>query len=508
MRAKRRFFTHGILVLTALALLWLAAGQTAGTVSAQSNAINWSQPINLSNTPESSSRPAMIADRFGNVHVFWSEEIGGEPIMGVPKALIHDGNTIMYTRWDGKSWTQPIDILFVPNDNVATYIAVTLDKDNWLHVIWSGQSDIFYSKAPAWKADSARSWSDPVAVASDNARSQWESDILASADGNLHILYATGGSDAGIYHILSQDRGETWGPPVRVSGPLDLLEESVSNARMCADGTGRLHATWQTNQQDGFGQSAYYARSTDGGATWSTPYQLGYREPGDYGVVFPGIACVGDSEIHIINVGGAWHNGRYEHISTDGGATWSEPYHILTDLEGVNGYTYLLTDGAGQKHLITTMRTRAEQQGGTFYARWLGNEWSPVTLAVPESEDTGPGAHWTVATVRLGNEIHVIWNTNFTDKAGEIWYTHGTIPGVPQQAALPLPGAGTTGAELIPTAEPAAIPVAIDATPRPVVNVSSDFAPDTSPVTMLLIITIPVLALIAIVAVRTMMRAR
>jgi hypothetical protein len=480
---------------------------TIRSAEAQSNAIVWSAPINLSNTPESSARPAIVTDQFGFVHVFWSEEIGGRSIYGIPKALIHDGNTIMYTRWDGKTWTQPIDILLVPGDDVATYIAATVDAEGWLHVLWSGQSDIYYSKAPAWQADSARSWTNPLVIASGNARTQWESDIVAGKDGRLHVVYATGGSDPGIYHIESGDHGETWTSPTRISKQLDLLEENVSNARICADGVSRLHVAWQTNQGEGYGQSAYYARSTDGGSSWSEPYQLGYRQPGDYGVVFPNLTCVGDSEIHIINVGGAWHNGRYEHISTDGGLTWSEPFHILTDLEGVNGYTFLLVDGTGHKHLVATMRTRAEQQGGTFYARWLGNGWSPLDLAVPEAEDTGPGAHWTATAVRLGNEIHILWNTNFTDKAGEIWYTRGTIPGVPQQAALPVPstsaGTAQTGA---PNAT--AIPVPIDVDRVPVVDVSETFSAAPSPVATLLIIATPVLLLIAVVAFGTWIRAR
>jgi hypothetical protein len=508
MKSKSQLVIRSVFIVAVL--VWVSATQLSSPVKAQSNAIEWSAPINLSNTPESSARPAIVSDRFGYVHVFWSEEVGGKSIYGIPKQMIHDGNTIIYTRWDGKTWTQPVDILLVPESEVATYVAATVDDAGWLHVLWTGQSDIYYSKAPAWQADSARSWSTPVSVASGNARSQWESDILSDAKGNLHIVYATGGGDPGIYHILSSDQGESWGTPTRISGLLDILEGSVSNSRICADGAGRLHIVWQTNQAEGYGQSAYYSRSTDGGTTWSVPYQLDYRDPGDYGVGFPSITCIGDSEIHIIHFGGLTSAGRYEHISTDGGVTWAQPYHILTDLEGVNGYTYLLVDSLGQKHLITTMRTRAEQQGGTFYARWMGNGWSPLDLAVPESEDTGPGAHWTVAAMRLGNEIHVLWNTNFTDKAGEIWYTRGVIPGVPQQTALPVPNSvlSQTGHALAPTPDATVMPVPIDVNRVPAVDVSETFSATLSPVATLLIIVAPVLLLIALVFFRTLRRAR
>ncbi len=438
--------------LLTIAVLVLFLIPTARGASAQSDTIVWSEQFNLSNTPQSSGRPAIVADHLGYVHVFWSEEVGGDPIIDIPDELIHTGNTIYYSRWDGKSWTQPVDILYVPGDDVADYIAVSVDDKNWLHVVWTGQSDFYYSKAPAWQADSAHSWSTPVIVASDSARSQWESDIVAGADGSVDIVYATRGDDPGIYHIRSQDRGATWGPRVKISEPLDPLEDSFSNARIAKDGVGRLHVVWQTNQKEGYGQSAYYARSTNGGTTWSKPFRLGYKQPTDYGVAFPVIACIGDSEVHLIYIGGPWHIGRYHRISRDGGETWSEPYHILTDMEGVNGYVIPLVDSAGGMHLVINMRTRTTQLGGLYYARWLGTEWSPVTPIATEPLLV-PGAHWTAAVMSLGNEIHVVWNSNFTRGAGEIGYIQGKIPGIPQ-----LPAAAVPKADAVASGTPVSIP--------------------------------------------------
>ena len=380
-------------------------------------------------------RPAIVADGYGYVHVFWSEEVGGESILDKPDALIHTGNTIYYTRWDGTSWTQPTDILFVPNDSVADYIAVTVDKENRLHVVWTGSSNFYYSTALPWEADSAQAWSKPVAIAGDSARTQWESDIVTDAKGGIHIVYATKGDEPGVYHIQSSDGGLTWSSAVKLSLPLDDLEVAFSNVRAIVDGTGSLHAVWQTNQEEGFGQGIYYARSTNGGAEWTPPSKMANRDPGEYGVSFPSIASIGTSELHMVYIDGPWHIGRYHRISLDGGKTWSEPQHIFTDFEGINGYPLLLVDGSGQLNLVITWRTRT-QIGGTYYARWLGTQWSPMEPVALETEQTGPGAHWTAATMRLGNEIHVLWNTNFSDQAGEIWHANGTVPGVASAKAL------------------------------------------------------------------------
>jgi hypothetical protein len=467
---ERRLRAAGLILIVVIVvpLCLLPGGRPA---AAQLQSVVWSQPINLSNSPESSSRPAIVADGYGYVHVFWGEEVGGESILDEPDALIHNGNTIYYTQWDGVSWTQPIDILFVPDDSVADYIAVTVDAENRLHVVWTGQSNFYYSTAPAWQADSAHGWSDPVVVATDSARSQWESDIVVDANGNIHIVYATRGDEPGVYHIQSQDGGMTWGPPTKLSEPLDRLEVSFSNVRANADDAGRVHVVWQTNQAEGYGQGVYYARSIDGGNNWMAPVRMGYRDEGEYGVSFPYLTSIGESELHLIYIDGPWHIGRYHRISRDGGETWSEPSHILTDLEGINGYPLLLVDGAGGLHLVITMRT-VTQIKGTFYARWLGTDWSSPELIVPDSVETGPGAHWTAATVRLGNEIHVVWNTNFTIRAGEIWHTRGLIAGVAQTSAIPVP--------VTETAISTPAPAAASATPA-LTTVPATSTPTTAP---------------------------
>jgi hypothetical protein len=124
--------------------------------------------------------------------------------------------------------------------------------------------------------------------------------------------------------------------------------------------------------------------------------------------------------------------GRYHRISRDGGATWSDSKHIIPELVGVNGYVMPIVDGAGQLHLIANMRTEAEQVVGIYYARWQGTSWSPVTpidVSLPE-------IHYTAAAVRLGNELHIVYNQL---QGAEVWHIHGLVPQVSPQPALTLP---------------------------------------------------------------------
>jgi len=420
-----------ISLLILLASLWR---KEEGPVNAQSDTILWSKPINLSNTPSLSTHPAIITDDYGYVHVFWSEEMGGRAResgdLGGP------GNSIFYTRWDGVIWTPPVDILFVPSEIVAEYIAVTLDANNILHAVWTGQTDFYYSNAASGEADSAHAWSSPVWVATDSARGGSESNIVADAAGNVHIIYATRGGGAGIYHIRSQDSGATWGLEHRLSLPPTALEDSFTNVRITVDGADRLHVTWQTNQKGGSGQALYYTHSLDAGHVWSSPTQIGYYDVADTFLGWAYLTVGGDSDLHLVYVDGS-NKGRLHRTSLDGGATWRAPHYIIPEMEGVNGYVIPIVDNSGQMHLIVNMRTRAEQLVGVYYARWLESEWSRV-IPLDNSSVAAPSAHYTAAAVRLGNEIHIVYNQI---SVGEIWHLSGTLPLVEPLARSELPQA-------------------------------------------------------------------
>ena len=180
-----------------------------------------------------------------------------------------------------------------------------------------------------------------------------------------------------------------------------------------------------------------HARSVDGGQTWSPAFRLAQREAGSGFLELPSLGFVGDSELHVIYAYPS-NMGRQERISLDAGETWGEPHTIYPDLEGIAGFNVQVNDAAGNLHVLSNMRTH-DQVGGLFYWRWLDGNWSPWQLANTETETTGPGGHFTAATVRLGNEIDALWNTNLSDQAGEVWHVYGIIPGVQGQTPVPLP---------------------------------------------------------------------
>jgi hypothetical protein len=204
MTLPRNLVPGRVVILSLLVLLvWMPGIPTAqGTVT-------WSEPFNVSNSPTSSNHPAIVADAYGYVHAFWSENMDGETIRA--DQLATQGNMILYRRWDEQAWSEPVDILAVAGDTLADFPAAMVDSNNRLHLVWTGLTRQYYSSAPAAEAYSPRAWSRPETFSWGSARSRWESDAAVDGEGKVHIAYAERGEWAGVFHNMApaEDRGAT-----------------------------------------------------------------------------------------------------------------------------------------------------------------------------------------------------------------------------------------------------------------------------------------------------------
>jgi hypothetical protein len=456
---------YGLIVgcLPFLAGLALATGPLR-TAAAQ-GAVTWSEPFNVSNSPTSSLHPVVVADSYGNIHVFWSEDIDGGAIRAGQR--LESGNTVQYRRWDGRTWTEQRDILAVARDPLADFMAVVVDNTNLLHLVWTGLTNLYYSSAPATEADSPWAWSTPMIFSVDSARAQWESDVAVDSHGNVHVAYAEGGSNPGVLHIMAVPDAGIWTQPVRISDPLRPMEDAFRAVRLVVDPSDRLHAVWSTVNTNGYDQAVYYARSEGPGNAWEPPMLMEDASIDTGFTGFPSLLAYAEDELILVHVGQA-HLGRVERTSVDGGKTWSEPRTIIPSMEGVNGFLIPLTDGFGGLHLVINMRPSADQRVGIYYAPRAGLDWSPISLVAAESPYAS-SAHYTDAAVRLGNEIHIVWTQLST---GEIWYVRGQILGVPQALAQPLP-------TQVPVATPGAAATPLNA--ETAVTRSPDFGATAPP---------------------------
>jgi hypothetical protein len=224
-------------------------------------------------------------------------------------------NTVTVSRgtFDGSgnlTWSAPSFI------NATTSPAVLNDKE-WIavdanpaspfrdriYVTWTrflfNASNGAYTQSPiffASSSDGGATFTSPKAISGNVLYSQGSRPVVGP-DGALYVFWdgATRLSTLdSTWVVKSTDGGTTWGKPVQIStlhetAPLHGTVFRVNSYPAAAAApNGDLYATWTTETSDG--AVAVWSKSTDGGATWSTPQRVfapSTRTPVGYPVTQP-----------------------------------------------------------------------------------------------------------------------------------------------------------------------------------------------------------------------------
>lgn len=458
----------------------------------------WSPFENISLTDTSSTYPTAVGDRSGNVHVFWVEDSGGETNKlrfnsdGTPdldyrgkqiNMLTDSGNTLSYTRWNGKRWVSPTEVQ-VSAGGRLNFPSATVDSDGMLHAIWfaglNREQDMWYSRAPANQADQVKSWSHPVIITGEILTAYYPASIQSTSTGELHILYYQVRPNPGVFVISSFDGGDTWDNPVQVYENYSLTgeEDGSMPVRLMVDDNDRLHATWTRYDLSGNGKAIYYSQSLDQGNTWSEPFEVAIWTNGLYEMDWLSVGVAGD-EIHLTWEGGerAFQN---ERISYDGGKTWTPAQRIMNRLVGENGWADIVTDSNNKLHMITVKRI--DGNGiivyGPWYSTQINGQWAiPILIGISDvnlyaqinNVDSravtsllqgtilGDGLRYQQSVIVNGNELFVIL---VNEHDGEI-YSSRLLLDAPQVAPeiynIPHETATIEATPLKPTQSPSAM---------------------------------------------------
>ena len=304
---------------------------------------------------------------------------------------------------------------------------------------------------------------------------------LANGSVVYYANLAMAASGAGLPSISisrSIDDGASWKAPVTVSTSSDNPVDFNDKINVWADANpkspffGNVYASWTLFIGAGrFGKSntfepepIVFARSTDGGQTWSRIIRLSQSaNNGTVGGRQGSLIRSGpDGTVYVIWRGAInQHSEQLLAVSHDGGATFGGPMPVAA----VNDIPSPLGGSSFRDNSFPS--ADVNQQTGALYVVWANEESTPPTALIKFTESDDGGLSWTtpktvggaagavnaffpsVAASPDGANVFVAW-------PAQTWKANGTPPGagvVSQFAAFQLRSHGVWGgAHLLSTA--------------------------------------------------------
>jgi hypothetical protein len=366
-------------------------------VPAQAQDTSWTEPVRLSDE-KWAWFPVAAVDPSGVVHVAWSCTRAEGDQAEKPDALF-------YTRWDGVSWSPPVDVLLSPEGRPIQNPAMAADMVGNLHIIWTDSLSLFYSQARASDAGTALAWMPPIALA---YVGYGAATIAADGTGTVHVVYPD--PDTGVYYLRSFDGGGTWSQPEEI-WQASMGHVGASAARVAVDAKGTIHVVWtQIPLPDGYPPlGVFYSQSVNGGETWSAPLQVAGEDYAEGNIL-----TIGEQSVHLTWHGRAGVGGTFHQWSMDGGQTWSVPTKLLEG-GGITREPALAIDSAGVVHLA------AVGSEGISYTYWQDGKWAmPMTVEATTVNGIFYEPHHATLVVSRGNHLVLVWTRQ---GIGEIAYT-------------------------------------------------------------------------------------
>ena len=342
--------------------------------------------------------PAVTADRFGHVYVLYPQYLGVPECPTCPNPTM----ILQISSDRGATWAAPRQISPPGTGQWDAQIVVDPVDGRTVYASWlqDGKSDIAVAKSSdfglTWSvilADSTNAGTDKpiltvhgndVYVGYNHTQTVWVSfshdagatftSVKVNPNGKLGWSLAGGGTvdpagnvyfswsgyeqnggakgDVHLYISKSTDGGRTWtlneldtsGAPPDCSDYFCGWAFLGAQITMTSDAAGTLYALWNAGTVDKGPERIYFAKSADGGTTWTQKVEVSSASQGtDH--AFPAIVAGGTGDVRI-----AWMDARatgplwntYYRSSTNSGGTWSTEVDLSTY---VAGFVYIQPDG-------------------------------------------------------------------------------------------------------------------------------------------------------------------
>lgn len=431
----------------------------------------WQRPSTIFDIQAEVSSTQLLSDSQGNFYALWIQK-------DVPNRANPQGQTLQRIYFAGRvdnSWFAPSPVLRSQQGDVDL-MAAALTSNETLLTVWWGEQDraLYFSRAPLERAFIQGEWLEPVVLPA-SAGNYASVDIAVGPSGAIFVVYSVAfNEERGVYLARSDDGGKTWDSPVLIFNGQAAAWDRVGDASVSVSTRGTLHVIWrrQLISSPEAGLGLYYARSEDGGETWSQAQTVL-----DGGVLWGGLVETSTGQLYRV-----WQTPSDQQIvigsqiSADDGITWSPPLTVLNTAEALLPFQ-LLADQSGRVHLLQLTKNSS---GLVFLMHWITGEtaWEsgdgvPVSDSGNMQAESMAGAFSTQG--KMGALFSLIPHVADMSSASSVMqFTERKIEdsAAPPLAALdgqtPAPMEETpTPTEEAPTPEPEALPAEPLPSPTP-----------------------------------------
>src|SRR5579864_8326913 len=213
-------------------------------------------PINLSNDSAESGSPQIAVDTAGDIYAVWEHDSLN---LGIFFSRSTDG---------GVTFSTPAVLSVSTLGSFSPQIA--LGPNGSIGVVWEDDVSLTSDISFSYSADHGATFSFPQSLSYHTGNSV-SPEVAIDLTGNIDVVWendSPGNFD--VFFSRSADNGATFSTPQNLShGSGD-----AQNPRIGLDAKGNINLVWDDNTPPDFNPDIYFARSSDGGATFSSPLNI------------------------------------------------------------------------------------------------------------------------------------------------------------------------------------------------------------------------------------------
>ncbi|MEW6130354.1 MAG: sialidase family protein [Acidobacteriota bacterium] len=235
-----------------------------------------------------------------------------------------------------------------PNDGGAFAPRIALDSAESLNIVWYDLPAAHRRVVFTRSTDLGDTFTELVDV-SRSAGNAFDPEIAVDPNDNIHVIWQDEGSGiSAIMYARSTDGGNTFSEPKKISGAGAAAEPQIKTSS-----SGQINVVWNEVVEDGSSQ-AFFSRSTDGGDSFVTPLNLSNNPGAD---IHKTVVTAFENVVYV-----AYNNDEdrsrqaYVLKSSDNGQSFGDPVQISN-----------ATRNRGRAHSVSM----AVDSTGTLHVTWI-----------------------------------------------------------------------------------------------------------------------------------------